>query len=303
MARETPGELVGPKPSDSPKLEMPDFKDIESVLENGKVWKERLKQLKRWMEGVSSVAKPEVLKTPQEWNDELSSRIRSMGYANVKAIGLTNNSPLLWLKNLEALGVTIAQLDDRVVDISAANLSTHPNLVESSPSISMVSKDGILKADLALGLAAGKDENLLDFVYKQIPTSSLAESIQADGKALLEGGMIDLHITGDLNAVDSNLIAKAKFKDVNLLISGSKTNLNGMELPIQIRGPLDSPQIKMDADFLKTALKQAGKQKLLEKASDELGVDLGDDTSSEGLKKSAGDLLGGFLKKKTDKKE
>jgi hypothetical protein len=41
----------------------------------------------------------------------------------------------------------------------------------------------------------------------------------------------------------------------------------------------------------------------LEKASDELGVDLGDDTSSEGLKKSAGDLLGGFLKKKTDKKE
>ena len=76
-----------------------------------------------------------------------------------------------------------------------------------------------------------------------------------------------------------------------------------MELPIQIRGPLDSPQIKMDADFLKTALKQAGKQKLLEKASDELGVDLGDDTSSEGLKKSAGDLLGGFLKKKTDKKE
>jgi hypothetical protein len=76
-----------------------------------------------------------------------------------------------------------------------------------------------------------------------------------------------------------------------------------MDMPFAIRGPIDSPQIKIDADFLKNALKSAGKKRLLEEASKELGVDLGDDSSSEGLKKAAGDLLGGFLKKKSQKNE
>lgn len=305
LTRESPGELVGPRTetSDAPKLEMPDFKDIESMVKNAEVWKERLGQLKRWMERISSVAKPEILKTPKQWDEEISNRIRAMGHANVKAIGLTQDSPLLWLKDLEALGVKVEQLGGRMVDITAENLSTQPHLVENSPSISLASRDGILNADLSLGLATGKDENLLDFFYKDLPTSMLAESIQADGKPLLEGGTIDLHITGDLNPIDSDLVAKAKFKDVTLMIAGSSTNLNGMELPIYIRGPIDSPQIKMDSDFLEDALKQAGKQKLLEKASEELGIDLGDDVSSESLEKKAGDLLGGFLKKKSEDKE
>ncbi|MCB1121513.1 MAG: DUF2062 domain-containing protein, partial [Verrucomicrobiae bacterium] len=159
VARDTPGELVGPRTvaSDRPKLEMPDFKDIESVVKNGKVWKERLGQLKRWMERISSVAKPEILKTPKQWDEELSSRIRAMGYANVKALGLTQDSPLVWLKDLEALGVKVQQLGGRMVDISASNLSTHPALIENSPSISVATEDGVIKADLSLGLAAGKD--------------------------------------------------------------------------------------------------------------------------------------------------
>jgi uncharacterized protein (TIGR03546 family) len=302
VPRENAGELVGPrsKPAKLPDLEMPDFKDLDSLMENAEVWKERLTQMKRWMERISSVTKPDVLKTPQQWNEELSSRIRTMGRANVKANDLTNDSPLVWLKNLEALGVKTEQLDGMLIDVEATDLSTHPHLVESSPALSIRSKDGNLVAQLSLGLAAGKDENLLNFAYKGIATSSLAETIQAEGKPLLEGGLIDLTITGDLNAVDSDLVARAKFKDVKLLIAGSQTNLDGMEMPIEIRGPIDSPRIKVDADFLKDALKNAGKQKMLEEASKELGVDLGDDTSSEGLKKAAGDLLGGFLKKNSE---
>ncbi|MDA1065722.1 MAG: hypothetical protein O3C43_04390 [Verrucomicrobia bacterium] len=305
LARQSAGKWVGPrsKPTKLPDLEMPDFKDLDSVLENAEVWKERLSQLKRWMEGVSSIKKPEILQTPKQWDDELSSRIRSMGHANVKATMLTQDSPLLLLKKLEALGVETSYLPNTLIDFEASNLSTHPHLVGNSPSISFHSKDGILKADLALGLAAGKNENVLNFEYKGISTSSLAESIQVDGKPLLEGGLIDLKINGDLNAINSDLIARASFKDVFLMISGSKVSLNGMDMPLAIRGPIDSPMIKVDADFLQNALKSAGKKRLLDEASKELGIDLGDDSSSEGLKKAAGDLLGGFLKKKTEKNE
>ena len=305
LARENAGKLVGPrsKPTKLPDLEMPDFKDLDSVLENADVWKERLSQLKRWMERVSSITKPEILQTPKQWDEELSSRIRSMGHANVKTTMLTQDSPLLLLKNVEALGVETSHLPNTLIDIEASNISTHPHLVENSPSISFNSKDGILKADLALGLAAGKNENVLNFEYKGISTSSLAKSIQVDGAPILEGGLIDLRINGDLNAINSDLIARASFKDVFLMISGSNVSLNGMDMPLAIRGPIDSPRIKVDANFLKNALKSAGKKRLLDEASKELGIDLGDDTSTEGLKKAAGDLLGGFLKKKTEKNE
>ena len=302
MPREKAGELVGPrsKPSKMPELEMPDFKDLDSVLENAEVWKERLTQLKGWIEKVSAISKPEILNTPQQWEEELSNRIRSVGYANVKATMLTQDSPMLLLRNLEALGVKTSYLDRTLLDIKASNLSTHPQLVGESPSVSMVSKDGILKANLSLGLAAGKDENVLDFEYKSIPTSLLKDTVQVDGKPLLEGGTIDLTIKGDLNAVDSDLVATAFFEDVVLLIAGARTPLDGIDMPIAIKGPIDTPRIKIEADFLTNALKSAGKKKLLDEASKELGIDLGDDTSSEGLQEAAGNLLGGFLKKKSE---
>lgn len=305
LPRESAGQLVGPrsKPTKFPELEVPDFKDLDSILENAEVWKERLSQLKRWMEKVSSVSKPEILNTPKQWEEELSSRIRSLGYANVKATMLTQDSPLLLLRNLEALGVKTSYLQGILLDIRASNLSTHPHIVEESPSISIVSEDGILKANLALGLAAGRDKNILDFEYKAIPTSALRDSIQVDGSPLLEGGTIDLKISGDLNAVNSDLVATALFKNVDLLIAGQKTSLNGMDMPLAIKGPIDAPRAKVEADFLKNALKSAGKRKLLDEASKELGVDLGDDTSSEGLQKAAGNLLGGFLKKKSEDKK
>lgn len=304
MRRDTPGKRVGSgsKPSKLPEFKLPDFQDLDSVLENAEIWKDRLAQLKRWLERISSVGKPDIL-SPQEWDKELASRIRSLGHANVKANTLTQDSPLLWLRHLEALGVKTEQLKGKLINIEAGNLSTHPHLVKSNPTISIRSQDGILEANLALGLAAGRAENILNFEYGDIPASALANSIQAEGKPLLEGGFIDLKITGDLNAVDSDLVALARFKDVKMRIAGSETSLNGMELPLMIRGPIDSPQIKLEADFLKQALKKAGKERLLEEASKELGVELGDDASSDGLKKAAGDLLGGFLKKKTEEKE
>ena len=299
--RSTPGKHVGPRydSDQKPVLEMPDFKDLDSMIENGKVWKERLAQVRRWLDRISS-AKPDILETPGKWEEELASRIRAVGYANVKADMLTQDSPSVLIRNLEAFGVETKQLEGRLIDIEGKNLSTHPHLVSESPSISIKSQDGILKAALSLGLAAGRDKNDLDFEYKDIPTAALAETVQAEGKPLLEGGSIDFIVTGDLNGVDSDLLGEATFKNVNLMVAGSQVDLDGMELPINIRGPIDSPSIKMDTDFLQNALKQAGKKKLLEKAGEELGIDLGDDTSSEGLKDAAESLLGGFLNKKKE---
>ena len=78
-SRSSPGKDVGPRydSDQKPVLEMPDFKDLDSVIENGKVWKERLAQVRRWLDRISS-AKPDILKTPGRWEEELAGRIRAV---------------------------------------------------------------------------------------------------------------------------------------------------------------------------------------------------------------------------------
>jgi len=304
LARETPGKIVGPPPEGSkkPALELPDFKDIDSVLENAEIWKERLSQVKRWIETLSSASGPEALKAGKRWEKELTSRIQSVGYSNVEAGFLVQDSPTLWIRNLEALGVKTDYLDGQKVNIRGVNLSSHPHLVEGNPTVSLDTEDGKLSATLALGFAAGRAENKLDFSYTGLPSAALSNTVKAEGQRLLNGGALDISARGDLNSVDSDLIVGVRFHGVTLNVAGSEVSLDGMELPLAIRGPIDRPQIKLEADFLSGALKNAGKQRLLEEASEELGVDLGDVSSEEDLKKKAGDLLQGFLKKKAEEK-
>jgi len=266
------------------------------------IWKERLSQVKRWIETLSSASGPEALKAGKRWEKELTSRIQSVGYSNVEAGFLVQDSPTLWIRNLEALGVKTDYLDGQKVNIRGVNLSSHPHLVEGNPTVSLDTEDGKLSATLALGFAAGRAENKLDFSYTGLPSAALSNTVKAEGQRLLNGGALDISARGDLNSVDSDLIVGVRFHGVTLNVAGSEVSLDGRELPLAIRGPIDRPQIKLEADFLSGALKNAGKQRLLEEASEELGVDLGDVSSEEDLKKKAGDLLQGFLKKKAEEK-
>ncbi len=232
----------------------------------------------------------------------MTRRIQSIGYSNVDAEHLVKDSPVFWIRNLEALGVKTEFLSGQEIDIQGVNLSTHPHLVDGNPTISLKSKDGNFNANLALGLAAGRAENVLDFNYKGIPSAAFKDSLRAKGETLLDGGTLDVVATGDLNSINSDLTVSVRFHGVTLNAAGSQIPLDGMTLPLEIRGPIDSPKIKLEADFLKSALTQAGKKRLLGEASEKLGVDLGDDASKDALKEKAGSLLEGFLKKKTEEK-
>ena len=64
-----------------------------------------------------------------------------------------------------------------------------------------------------------------------------------------------------------------------------------MTLPLQIRGPLDRPGVKLESKALEKILVSAGKQKLVEEATKKLGIK-GDEAGA------AGELLEGLFKKK-----
>ncbi|MBC2607378.1 hypothetical protein [Pelagicoccus albus] len=287
QARETPGEQIGPQPKEDSGLELPDFDDLDSVLENAEVWKERLAQAKRWLEEMTGGEEEETL----TWKQQLDSKIRSLGHANVKADFLTEGSPTVWIRNIEALGIKTAFLDGAMIDLNAKDISTHPSLSGKAPTLSIVSDNGVLDAKLSLAGASGTGANDLKLLLSKVDVDSLGSKIKSDGEPPISGGTMDIDLSGVIGTAVNDLVAQVTFSGSKARIGGKPVDLNGVTLPLAIRGPLDSPGVKLESKALEKILVSAGKQKLLDEASKKLGLE-GDDADA------AGKLLEGIFKKK-----
>ncbi|MBK1875697.1 hypothetical protein [Pelagicoccus mobilis] len=288
-ARESPGKQIGPQSSPSPKLEMPDFDDLDSVLTNASEWQERLAQAKRWLEQIS--AGGEEAAEALSWQEELNNRIRALGHANVKADFLTEGSPTLWIRKIEAKGIRTPYFKGATLDLDGADLSTHPSLAGAPPVVSLVADDRSFESRLSLAGASGTGSNELQMLLKDLEVDPLAAKIKSDGEPPISGGTVDIDLSGAIGSAANDLVAQVTFDGTKARIGGNPVDLDGLTLPVAIKGPLDSPGIKLDSKALEKILVSTGKKKLLDEATKKFGLE-GDEADA------AGQLLEGLFKKK-----
>jgi len=291
-ARATPGSRVGPKPKEKSASEIPEFDDLGAVLDNAGVWKDRLAQAKRWLEKIGG-SDDEAAKGAEQasFKEKLSARIRALGHANVKADFLVRGSPSLWIRDLQALGIRTPYLDGAALDLTGSDLSTHPALAGSTPELRLVSDGKQLEMDLSLAGTSGLGSNALSLKLSDLAVDSFASQLQRGGESLLSGGTVDLDLSGAVGAAANDLVAKLRFEDSSALVGGNRVPLDGVTLPIAIKGPLDSPGVKVESDAIQKVLLGAGKRRLLDEVSKKLGDDSGE-------KSGAGQLLEGLFRKK-----
>ncbi len=296
LSRPTKGSHVG-KRSDTKKespIQLPDYKDLGSVLEDAPEWKERLAQVKKWLEALGGEGETTSLK------ESLASRIASLGYANVANKDLIEGSPTVFIRNLVATQVKTQYFDNATLNIEADNLSSHPSLVESDPKIRITSSDDSLNATLAFGAAAGRADNLVDLELKGLSVDEFASKLKSGEQAPIRGGSMNLAITGKLSSIDSDLKISPTFKGSTISIGGSQVSADNLSIPLFLRGPIDNPSVKIDSKAMTNALADAGKKELLNKAAEKLGIDPSDTGDGEKLEDTAKKLLGGFLNKKKE---
>lgn len=296
LSRPTRGSHVG-KRSDTKKespIQLPDYKDLGSVLEDAPEWKERLAQVKKWLEALGGEGESTSLK------ESLASRIASLGYANVSNKDLIEGSPTVLIRNLVATQVKTQYFDNATLDIEADFLSSHPSLVESDPKIKITSSDDSLNATLALGAAAGRADNLVELELKGLSVDDFASKLKSGGQAPISGGSMNLAITGKLSSIDSDLKISPTFKGSTISIGGSQVSADNLSIPLFLRGPIDNPSVKIDSKAMTNAIASAGKKELLNKAAEKLGIDPSDTGDGDKLEDTAKKLLGGFLNKKKD---
>lgn len=300
MQREMPGELVTRQ--EVPPPEPGEGKTIEEWLETARVWRERLRQVERWIEELPQ-------RTPKEEKETLRDRLeRAAGqYRAVRATHLVEGAPTIRIALLRAEGVNVARLPDDPVDVRGENLSSQPWLDERTPRIVVRSRSGRLDTDVVLGGAASVGgENTLRFSLLDVPTGWIER--QFKGSSPVRGGSFDVQLDGRLAARDLALPLSVTFREAQVGIPGAGEVDTGAGMPIvlDVRGRLSNPRVALNAEQLQRALVDAGKAeaarrlgeekgKLLDKAREELDGKLGGELEGK-LGEEAEKVLDGGLK-------
>ena len=301
-----------PPPSDDPNSGT-----IDDFLQQAEEWKERLEQLKEWLESRTpsddadtAPADPSDPDAGAPAGESLRDRLRRQasesGYASVTADHLIAEHPRALIRELRVEGLT-TEGQDGVFDVRGTNISTDPGKVADPSEIVVTSRAGDINVAVSVpgSAATGTDAApSLRAAFTGLSADDLAAKLKNTGEPIFTGGTIDLSFNAGLPAgrVDAPLVATLKNSVVRLPQLGPQ-DVEAFTVPVRLSGPIDNPRVTVDSDDLADALAAAGKSaaanrlreeaaamtdKALDKAGDAVPEDL-KDKARQGLRS----LLGG----------
>ncbi len=308
--RALPGVAIRPRPKPAPPPPAGEGKTIDDYLREAEVWKERLAQVRRWLEDLQGPegdapatdedGKPVVVKRDETLRERLEREIAELGYKNVRATHLVEGAPTLLVRRLVAEGVRSREFGEEPLDITAENISTHPALVGEPPRVRVASRQGTLLADVNLGVAKTPAPARVEVALRGLSTDRVAGWLAPADPPLIRGGTTDLTLAGTIGAgglgsIDLPLTVTLRNAVVSLPRAGS-VNVAEFILPVGVKGSLDNPAIVVDGDQLSDALVKAGAGELANKARAEAGKQI--DKALEKVTEKLGEEVGGEIGEK-----
>lgn len=279
--RNSPGHRVGrvPKPSQAPDT-APDADgesvfSIDTTLKQAQEWKERLAQVKKWLEKFSPSPADKPAGRPGETLEErLRRQARELGYANVFASHRIEKSPRFTIRELVAQGVTIHSLPGEVLDVAGSNLSTQPQLVTGASTVRAESRSGKLGFTLTLD----QDTGPLTFHYDELPVDTVRGWMSNPDQFPFTAGNFKLSGNGTLTGTQINLPVQVTPVGSQIRIAGAPRPCPQIPFALLLTGSLDNPRIRPELKGMlrgaQDQLLQQGteilKTKIQEKVGDKL---------------------------------
>ncbi|MEM1184882.1 MAG: hypothetical protein AAGI53_07745 [Planctomycetota bacterium] len=317
--RATRAELIGdPDRSDTPPSDE-DSGPLEDYIEKAEEWKERLDQIKDWLEqqtrssdedsdgsgsdpGTNPDGSPADPTAPQEsLKDRLRRLARESGYASVTADHLVDDHPRALIRELRVEGIE-SETDPRVYDLVGTNVSTDPSKVEEPGVIHVTSRDDVVDVTLSVPGSQGGVPTLAA-TLTDLPADDLAAELQTGDEPPFLGGTVDIALNAELPSamIDAPIVATLHNTTLNVLDLGPQS-IGKIQLPVHLSGPIDNPSIRVERGEIIEALKEAGKseaaakltaeaEKRLNDAAAKVGIDVPDDLADK-AKKGISSLFG-----------
>ncbi|MEN8148672.1 MAG: hypothetical protein ABFS86_02545 [Planctomycetota bacterium] len=295
--RATRGERIADEPEEVPPAG--EDKTLDDYLKDAEEWRERLAQVRRWLDRFAGEPDPEEADTDEERKDRLGRIARERGYAEVIAGHLIRGAPRLSIGELRLEGLRAMQVGGQQFDVVGENLSTHPHLLDAKPRLSVRAQDGSVVFDV--GLARDGGAGTIELALKGIPGDAIGEQLKFDGAKPIAGGTIDFSTRGTWRVVDGavDLPIDVVLNDTTLAIAGSKPRkIERLELPIKLFGPLDDPRVLFRQEDLSKALIAAGERELADRVGKKL-----DEHVPEGAREKINEGLDSLFGGKKDKDE
>ncbi|MCP3915678.1 MAG: hypothetical protein GY711_08995 [bacterium] len=264
--RATPGELTTPATPSAdetrPEEETRgDERTLEDYIDEAKLWKERLAKARGHIERVWGSRDDS--SSPEPADDRPTERARTIGHAHVISEGLVADAPALTIQALTIEGLRIDDLPSRIFDLEARNLSTHPSRLAAAPRIDARSRSGQIELTLDAGAPAGAG---LHMRVTDLDAAGIARSLRVDGQPVIEDGRIDLTLDGGWaggNVGMLDLPLEVTLRDATIVVpSQGAQPVDTLAFAVGVRGPLDAPRLRVDADELRQSLVEAGKARL-----------------------------------------
>ena len=285
MARETPGQLVGPL-IEPHAISAPSAEDLGGYVNEADQWLDRLKQAQNWLkkwEGSipnSSDAKPEFgSPSYKEWLEE---QIAQSGYTKQSFAPIEDSFWTVVAKKVSMESLRIAALGDKDLTLSAENLASNPKQLALSPRIEMSSKDESLGVLLQLNELSDAGANRLSVSASDLDAESTLSSLKPSISKQISGGQIALNVDGEFRYAgdgELNLDLLVALQNSELTVRRRNIPVEKLEVPVQIQGSFNAPKIRVEnkaiEDQLKNlaegALKDEAKSRVEDKVKDKLG--------------------------------
>ena len=285
MARETPGQLVGPL-IEPPAISAPSAEDLGGYVKEADQWLDRLKQVQSWLkqwDGTipsGSDATPEVgSPSYEEW---LQEQIAQRGYIKQSFAPIEDGFWSVVAKKVSMDSLRIAAFGDKELTLLAENLASNPKQLALSPRIEMTSKDEALGVLLQLNELSGTGANRLNISADDLDAESTLSSLKSSISKQITGGQIAVNVDGEFRYAgdgELNLDLLAALRDAELTVRRRNVPVEELRVPVKIQGSFNTPKIRVEnkaiEDQLKNlaegALKDEAKSRVEDKVKDKLG--------------------------------
>ncbi|MFO1050907.1 MAG: hypothetical protein U1F36_01675 [Planctomycetota bacterium] len=260
VVREKPGVRVTPEPT-PPEPPAGPGKTLDDYLKDAKVWKDRLDTAREWI-GRLTGGGPAAKESKEERNKRIAEEKETLGLIGVVATHLRADHPAVTVRELAFDGMTIEGLGE-LVDVKGLNLSSSPALGDAPAKLSMKARSGAFGVELSFD-PKQPDRAGISFHLDGLPVEKIAGALS---NSPIQGGTVDLKLDGALalggpGGVSLDVPLLATLHGTTLAVGGKSASIDKLEVPIGLRGPLQSPKISIDAKQLGDALVAAGRSEL-----------------------------------------
>ena len=244
-------------------------RSIWDYLEEARKWKERIERLYRIYERIR----------PKEKTEPDEDEIKRIGYRNMRASHLVEDSPSLHIKKITVggIGIEIGGTKSKY-DINVTDLSTNPKLALVNPNFTFFSQDKKFGASITFSLIDSKSPHILTLTAKDLDLEDIQRVLSKNNSVRFVSGRADLSVTDgklSLDAIDIPL--SVKLRDVNA--TGGDEGFWGLDPEIArrlikvlkeidttllIRGKPYAPYVDFDTEGLLDSLKKAAVREGLE---------------------------------------